>query len=84
MSDNTNTRHRGNGGVEDLLPEGHEAMTNRDAGKSEESNFIQYTLATLKEIRPRPRQQALISASVLVVLSLMKMHISSLSSSLTK
>ena len=51
MSDNTNTCHREIGGVKDLLREGDEAMKNRNAGKSEDSDLTQYSLARMKEIQ---------------------------------
>ena len=51
MSDDTNSCHREIGGVMDLLREGHETMENRNAGRSEDTDLIQHSLAGMKEIR---------------------------------
>ena len=51
MSNDTNTRHRGIGRVESWLRKGHEAMKNRDAGRSGGSDLIQHSLAGMEEIR---------------------------------
>ena len=50
-TNNTNACHRGASVVKGQLREGFQDMKNRNGGRSEDSDSIQYILARKKEIR---------------------------------